>query len=542
MKKLALILATILVVMSFPMMLMSNVSAAGVTVTYTAGGATKTTTTIADAMAKADNNTTIYITGGDYILTARESWGLKGKNFTLDLGGNTVKNADSYRETGSARIINLSYEGTTAATADNCSTITLKNGYIANTAGGCIFQIYGYQTVIFGEGIVVDQHSAGQHGIAVMQSNCKVIFDNGCVVRNTVVTPIKTEAEAVAVGAHNSWYPLVGQNEDGTTLIFEEGCFVETSGPMHKTAAGKNHAIIVNGGTLITQYKNMFVTGNEGCSLTINGGNLYNAVVCPIYGSNVNEYRVGLVHFVNWIGANGTLKITGTPKIYSLYDQSQDKVGYFNLSGTTIADGSIAPANVNVSVLSDSTQFVSHLEGASCRTTLGTMGLRFQATFEKTIVDLLERAAVAGSFKMGTMIAPKAYVDEAGEFTKEAFMRNGLTYLDVAAESGSYVDENGNTVVKAAIVNIKEANKTLDFVATAYIEWTDIAGVTHRCYTNPHPTDADARNIVEVANAALEDVKAAPEGLYTNAVVIDGVAGYARITQEQVDALVEIVK
>lgn len=542
MKKLALILATILVVMSFPMMLMSNVSAAGEIVTYTKGGTTKTTTTVADAMANADSNTTIYLTG-DYILTARENWGLRGKNFTLDLGGNTVKNADSYKETGAYRMINLSHDGTNAATAENCSSLTIKNGYIANTAGGCIFQVYAYQTLIFGEGIVVDQHSPAAWGIAVMQNDCKVIFGNGCFVRNTVATPIKTEAEAVAAGAHNSWYPLVGQNADRTTLIFEEGCFIETSGPMHKTQGGNNHTIIVNGGTLITQYKNMFVTGNSGCSLTINGGNLYNAVVCPIYGSDASEYRVGAVHVVNWIGDGGTFKITGTPKIYSLYDQSQDDIAYFNIGGkSTVADGSIAPANVNVSVLSDSTQFVSHLEGASCRTTLGTMGLRFQATFEKTIVDLLERAAVAGSFKMGTMIAPKSYVDEAGEFTKEAFARAGRVFLDVAAENGTYLDADGNTVVKAAIVNIKEANKTLDFVATAYIEWTDIAGVTHRCYTNPHPTDADARNIVEVANAALEDVKTAPEGLYTNAVVIDGVAGYARITQEQVDALLEIVK
>ena len=93
MKKLALILAAILVVMSFPMMLITNVSATA-PVTYTKGGATATTTTIADAIANADNNTTIYLApGSDYVLTARENWKIYNKTLTIDFGGNTVKSS-----------------------------------------------------------------------------------------------------------------------------------------------------------------------------------------------------------------------------------------------------------------------------------------------------------------------------------------------------------------------------------------------------------------------------------------------------------------
>ena len=550
MKKLSLILAAILVVMSFPMMLMSNAFAADVVVTYTKDEATATTTSIADAITNADNNTTIYLTGGDYVLTARENWGLAGKDLTLDLGGNTVKNADSYnKETGAARIINLSYTGTSAATADTCSSLTLKNGYMQNTVGGCIFQVYAYQELIFGDGIVIDQHSTSQYGIAVMQNNCKVTFANGCVVRNTIATPFASAEEIAATPMYDNWYPVVGQNEHNTTITYEEGCYVESSGPAFKTNDNKdengayesdNSTVIVNGGTIVSQYKNLFPTAVTNCDLIINGGHIYNAILCPISGNNVTGGTVGkTAPIINWNGTGSTYYVSENAKFYTLNSQT---VTQTFMGSATAAEGSKLLSELTACVMGQDSTQVSHMEGAQCRTVIDSLGLRFQSSFDKELVDMINNVAVDGSVKIGTLIAPYAYVQQTGgELTKKAFANNGLNCLNIPADKGMYVDTNGDTVVKAAIVNIKEANKSLDFVATAYIEWVDLAGNTHTAYTTPTPTDADARNILEVATAALEDVKSAPEGDYIHEIVLAGGSVYARITQEQYDALGKIV-
>ena len=330
MKKLALILAAILVVMSFPMMLMSNVSAAGATVTYTKGGAAKTTTTIADAINNADNNTTIYLTGGDYVLTARENWKIWNKTLSLDLGGNTIKSsgtADGQFQ-GSGRVINVGFDGATHGPgADKAGAITLLNGRFENAAGSPMFQLYSNMSLTFGEGCVVDLHSASLFGICVMQANSKVTFGNGSVVRNTLATPFASEEEAKTTSTDNSWYTGVGLNEGGCTLTFEEGCYVETSGATFKTGKDKGN-IVVNGGTIITHYKAIFVTGNADFSLTIKGGNFYNAIYCPTDGNPTTTGSLGKCNIITWIGSNGTLNISGSPKFYSLYEQTRQIAAY----------------------------------------------------------------------------------------------------------------------------------------------------------------------------------------------------------------------
>ena len=545
MKKLSLILAAILVVMSFPMMLMSNAFAADVVVTYTKGGATATATTIADAITNADNNTTIYLTADEYVLTARENWNICGKTLTLDLGGSTVKSSGnpSNQFSGNGRVINVGFNGSKHTTeAADAGTITVKNGTFENAAGGPMFQLYHYMTIIFGEGCVVDCHAAGQYGICVMQPNSNVVFGNGCIVKNTVATPFASVEEIVATPMYDSWYPLIGQNGVGTTLTYEEGCYAESSGPAFKTtAAATQGTVVVNGGTIVSQYKNLFPTGNTNFSLTINGGHIYNAILCPVSSNNVDGGTIGKnALIINWIGSGCTLKITGEPVFYTLNEQTQAQS--FSVASGVLAADSIALADLTVYALGNDPAFVSHMEGAQCRTVIDSLGLRFQSSFDKDLVDMINTVAVEGSVKFGTLIAPYAYVQQTGgELTKKAFANNGLNCLNIPADKGMYVDTNGDTVVKAAIVNIKEANKSLDFVATAYIEWVDLAGNTHTAYTNPTPTDADARNILEVANAALEDVKSAPEGDYIHEIVLAGGSVYARITQEQYNALGKIV-
>ena len=462
---------------------------------------------------------------------------------TLDLGGNRVYN--SYTET--ARVINYSKSGTSKPTSEaEAGTLTIENGTLENTTEGSLFQVYAYNHLIFGKGCVAICHSPKytnslSFGVCVMQLASKVTFANGCVVKNTVATPFASAEEVAETAMYDSWYPLVGQNEGETVITYEEGSYTESSGPAFKTNSGATSGtVIVNGGTIVSQYKNLFPTGNTNFSLTINGGHIYNAVLCPVSGNNVTGGTVGKnALIINWIGEGCSLKITGEPKFYTLNEQTVGQT--FNAGTDVLAADSLAFADLTVYAMGKDSAQAPHLEGAQCRTVVDSLGLRFQSSFDKELVDMVNNVAVDGSVKIGTLIAPYSYVQQVGELTLEAFNNNGLNCLNVPAVNGKYVDTNGDTVVKAAIVNIKDANKSLDFVATAYIEWVDLAGITHTCYSNSTPTDADARNILEVASLALEDFRTSREGDYANEVVINGETVYARINQAQVDALLKIV-
>lgn len=106
------------------------------------------------------------------------------------------------------------------------------------------------------------------------------------------------------------------------------------------------------------------------------------------------------------------------------------------------------------------------LEGASVRLKEES-GLRFQTKIDKDFYDSHEM------MKMGTLIAPKAYVDEAGAFTKEALEglnKTGAKYLDVV--STAFYDEAEYTIA-GSVVNIKENHKDLPFAGIGYIEYKD---------------------------------------------------------------------
>lgn len=96
-------------------------------------------------------------------------------------------------------------------------------------------------------------------------------------------------------------------------------------------------------------------------------------------------------------------------------------------------------------------------------------GLRFLTQIDKDFYE----SHKADIVKMGTLIAPKAYVDEAGAFTKEALeglSKSGAKYLDV--EATAFYDEAEYTIA-GSIVNIKENHKDLPFAGIGYIEYRD---------------------------------------------------------------------
>ena len=148
--------------------------------------------------------------------------------------------------------------------------------------------------------------------------------------------------------------------------------------------------------------------------------------------------------------------------------------------------------------------------GASVRLADDT-GLRFKTVIGKAYYDAQVALYGAENVKVGTLIAPAAYVKEAGAFTAEALdvlEKNSITYLSIPA-GGFYATGSDVYTVAGSILNIRDTHYTLDFAAIGFVE---VNGV--RTYSS----DYVVRNIAEIASAALDDVKLEKTEEYSYAV------------------------
>ena len=191
-------------------------------------------------------------------------------------------------------------------------------------------------------------------------------------------------------------------------------------------------------------------------------------------------------------------------------------------------------------------------KGASVRLDTKS-GLRFTSTIDAKAVEyvgsVLAKADTALTF--GTVITRASYLKyTGGEFTMAAFDKAGKNYVNVVAKDGIVKDEKGNVTINAALVDIDADNYTKDFVAISYIKYTNANDEEVYLYATNVTLAEYARNMEEVALAALADVKKKAEGAYTNAVseyYVYNVAArkyelytgtvYSAYTAEQVKAL-----
>ena len=154
------------------------------------------------------------------------------------------------------------------------------------------------------------------------------------------------------------------------------------------------------------------------------------------------------------------------------------------------------PVFANGNTEQESTGNMVTLEGASARLAEPS-GLRFQTEISKEYYNSLSNV------KMGTLIAPEAYVEQAGAFTKEALETltvDGAKYLDVKA--GEFYEETDPSYVFAgSIANIKENHRDLRFAGIGYIEY-EKDGKTVVEYSSRY----SVRSVSSVAASALGDL------------------------------------
>lgn len=171
----------------------------------------------------------------------------------------------------------------------------------------------------------------------------------------------------------------------------------------------------------------------------------------------------------------------------------------------------------------DSTTYADMLApvpGASIRLT-DVAGLRFATQLDRDLLDDLLQLKADGLLKnveLGTLIAPKVYVTEAGAFTLDALkaLDQQPAYMTVAASTTEFFgfpngitpDEGMDTCFVGSIVNIRLSNRSRDFSAVGYVKVTAWSGETKYLYSYDYDaaTISDySRNVAGVARAALAD-------------------------------------
>lgn len=160
------------------------------------------------------------------------------------------------------------------------------------------------------------------------------------------------------------------------------------------------------------------------------------------------------------------------------------------------------------------------VQGAAIRLN-AVSGIRFTSTISGlTIKYIQENLAKEGTtLSYGTMIVPSNYIKYAGgELTMAALDKAGKAYVNIEAKDGLVENEDGSVTINASLVNIKKENYKRDFVAVAYIKYTDNTGAEVIKYAQNVNLAAFSRNVAEIAYAALADVHANASGAYTNEV------------------------
>ena len=145
------------------------------------------------------------------------------------------------------------------------------------------------------------------------------------------------------------------------------------------------------------------------------------------------------------------------------------------------------------------------LDGASIRTTEGSNGLRFTSNVTSEQITAYNGipATVVAGYTFGTVIALNSKID-ANNFTKAALDAAGVSaYADIAADEGITDNEDGSKTFRAALTGMTTDNKTVEFAARSYVEFTLATGDTVRVYSDF--TDENVRSMQEVAVAALGD-------------------------------------
>ena len=155
-------------------------------------------------------------------------------------------------------------------------------------------------------------------------------------------------------------------------------------------------------------------------------------------------------------------------------------------------------------------------------------GIRFVSAVSRTLYDALVAEVERGAYdsvSMGTLIAPAAYVAEAGALAFEALDRldHAVSYLDIPASFGDWYvsDEIGEDedryVFAGSIVDIDPSHYEDAFVGTGYVRLVRLDGRVEYAYsawdTNGVSLHEEAKRLIASGEELDEETMAAVEDM-----------------------------
>lgn len=505
MKKLSILMAVLMILMTFPVMFMTSVSA------------------VSEADAAAAASGTPFKVGTDYYATYNEAYAaanVVGAPNTIEILSDVTISDATTRFIGAYPKQDLVIDGNGFTVTDSYGngaygwkidnsltyTVTVKDVTVETNG---FWQAKGK---VVCENVTIDSNNTNVYGAVVVQTNTDLTFTGNSVISSNPTPSAK----------HNSTNPVFAFNDtDKTTLTIGGNTVVNSYNSLFYQVVNGN---VVKGDTL------------DSVVINVKDNATINSLLNSLEETEGNILVLGEMGNIEFNLYGGTINSTANIALY--LGNANCKGAVANIYGGTLngsinwssayADFNYCGGNVTLNGAAY-TATPEYVIGASVRTEADSTGLRFRSIFSAATIASVEAGKAENiDYKIGTIILPYEYLSytDGGVLTHESLDAAGLPYLDIEAVKGIDADAEGNLTINAAIVNLREENKAKDFIATAYIQWTDTKGTVWTAYSNPVPTEDVARSAVEVATAALDDVKDAAEGLYTNAVTtyaVDGV-------------------
>lgn len=240
-----------------------------------------------------------------------------------------------------------------------------------------------------------------------------------------------------------------------------------------------------------------------------------------IEGGTFIDERKGNKAIISTISSGATCNLTVTGGIFLVEGEDQDY--FFNTrSIKSNMDADFAPVYQYegkeyfmffIFPLKTDTK-VSPTQTVVARVDAENPGIRFETTFPKAQLDALkEKFGADAVFSYGTIVMTMNTLFDVKGATHEALKAYAATkektdsqiFVDIPAVKGIVQQENGDVLIRASLVKIKDAHTTQFVIGLAYIKVTVGETVTY-VYTDASPS-GNCSTMRGVANAALNDVK-----------------------------------
>ena len=286
----------------------------------------------------------------------------------------------------------------------------------------------------------------------------------------------------------------------------------------------------------VTDYATMNIYGGYFVNARVSGFNDYTSVIR--LGTDAEGFNCSMNVYGGTFVAN-----EGANAIFNLNKGYAFNVFSYNCEGAqaimTVDNGATVAIPYSSKVHKASTHAPVMINGAQIRLTLSEdngSGIRFVTNIPANVFEYIELVCDYDSeLTMGTVIVPADYLADIPAFTIDALETAGKQYLNIEAQNGIIINEDGSITLRAVIDNIMEQNYDREFAAVAYVMYT-VNGQNVYIYSDYDP-DNNARSLSGLADKALSDLKYTKTSTHRFPVEIDGQIFYSRYTENQRAAL-----